>query len=97
MRSQASGRAACVGPEIVIIPVPEAPRVQRAATSESVKGELTEGPAGWVACGVAEEDGPVTWEIPDCLWRRYRSTGNRRSSPTRRSATSSTRPARVAC
>lgn len=68
MRSQASGRAVCVGPEIVKVPVPEVPRFQRAATSEGDSGEPTGGPAGCVACGVAEEEGPVTWEAPDCLW-----------------------------
>jgi len=23
-------------------------------------------PAGWVASGTLKEDGPVTWETPDC-------------------------------
>ena len=62
-RRQANEWAACVSLEKKPIPVLKGFSARKAALPESDKASQGR-PAGWVASGTVEEDGPVTRETP---------------------------------
>jgi len=65
MRSQASGWAAGMQPRNPSFRRLKGSPTLKAALPEALKASRR-GTGGVVDCGTAEEDGPVTWETPDC-------------------------------
>jgi len=90
MRSQANGWAACVSSEKDQSRVLKGFPSLKAALPAALRGEPRGDPAGWLACGTLQEDGPVTWEAPD---RPVGGSGQRRTGDPLRRAVGGKRPA----
>ena len=76
-RRYASVRAAACQPRKVSFPVVPKDSMLLKATAPSPRlGEETEHPAGWLARGAYNQDGPGTWE-PSSLLEESGATGSR--------------------